>query len=248
MKLLENYFSILNEADIQACISKFGYELFADQLGGDEPNTNYEDNTVDILSDFTSQSHGINMTNDFINKVNQLKKCGKQYPEILIPEKTTVYRGENLSLKNILINKINLNNKEFTPYIYKALSKIQSWTTNHDVAIEFGSSDAINEFASELDLNVKSYDDLKRIKDIILQKDVKIPFILKYETNNSEFLFKSKYFKKISKEPHEDEVLRVTNNPINCGMILNQTPVIFYTLSATKLIKIINLINSELPS
>ena len=83
------------------------------------------------------------------------------------------------------------------------------------------------------------------LKDIIAQ-DLKMAFVLEYTTNPNEFIFKSEYFRILSKAYHEDELIRITNKPINVMAKFNDHEDVFFTLKSYQLIKLINKAISEL--
>jgi hypothetical protein len=49
MKIFEVYKALLTETDIQACVKKFGYELFGHELGGKKRTLVLKINMLGIL-------------------------------------------------------------------------------------------------------------------------------------------------------------------------------------------------------
>jgi hypothetical protein len=153
MKIYKLYESLINEVEIQACVNKFGYELFATELGGTEKNTGIENQYVRDISDFTDNMYGEDVTPEFISAMKNLKACMQQYPEVLIPEKTKVFRGITIPIKYFIDKKQEINLTSANPYTYKASSKIQSWSTEFDIAATFGNHDTLNEVAANIDFS-----------------------------------------------------------------------------------------------
>jgi len=247
MKILEVYKTLLTEADIQACVKKFGYELFGHELGGKEKNTGIENSYVRDIEDFTDNQYGEETTAEFVNAMETLKGCMKQYPEVLIPEKTKVYRGLTLSAKYFIDSKQPIDIHKPFPYVYKARNKVQSWSTNFDAASIFGNHDIINEMSKEFNFNeYQTPEARKQLLQDVIAKDLRMAFVLEYNTNPNEFIFKSEYFRILSQAYHEDELIRIDNKPINVMAKFNDHSDVFFTLKSYQLIKLINKAISEL--
>jgi hypothetical protein len=241
MKILNLYEHIIIENSVEACVKQFGHQLFGDELGGSEKNTGTENSYVRDINDFTDNMYGEETPPELIKGLKNLKGCIKQYPEVLIPEKTTVYRGTTIPLSYFIKNKIKINTLEPIPYIYKASGKVQSWTPNFDIASIFGNHDSINSFSEGFNLeNYQNKETRQNLLNQVLNAKIRIAFVLSYVTNPKEFLFKSKYFKMLSKSTHEDEILRVENTPIQVMAKFNNHEDVFLTLNSLKLIKVIN--------
>ena len=80
----------------------------------------------------------------------------------------------------------------------------------------------------------------------MIASGLKSAFVLEYQTNPSEFIFKAKYFRILSKAYHEDEVIRLTNKPINVMAKFNDHADVFLTYKGIQLIRVINKAISEL--
>jgi len=247
MKILETYNTILKEAEIEACVKKFGYELFGDELGGKEKNTGIENKYLDDIRDFTDNKYGQEIDPDFVKAIKTLKSCAQQYPEILIPDKTKVYRGLTIPIKTFVEKKTFIDlNKPF-PYTYTAKSKIQSWSTNFDAASIFGNHDMLNEYAATLNIaDYQTPEARKKLLGDVIDNNLRAAFVLEYQTNSSEFIFKANYFRILSRAYHEDEVIRLTNKPINVLAKFNDHTDVFLTYKSIQLIRIINKAISEL--
>lgn len=246
MKIYEIYKSLITEAEITSCVKKFGHELFGHELGGKETNTGIENSYVRDISDFTDNKYGEAITPEFIKALETLKGCMKQYPEVLIPEKTSVYRGITIPAKYFIDKKQPINLLGPNPYIYKASSKIQSWSNSYDIGATFGNHDTLNEVAKSLDLSVfNTPENRQKLLDIVIKQDLRIAFVLEYTTNPQEFIFKSKYFRMLSMAHHEDELIRIDNRPIKLTAKFNDHPDVFLTRDALLLVKFINLAIKE---
>lgn len=213
MKIYKLYESLITETQVESCVKRFGHELFGHELGGTEKNTGLENNYIRYIEDFTDNQYGEETTPEFLNAVKTLKGCMGKYPEVLIPEKTSVYRGTVIPLSYFIKNKqpISLNNPN--PYIYKASSKIQSWSTTFESAAKFGDNQMINDIANEYD-DFLSPNIKKSLLKRLIDDDLRIGFVLSYQTNPNEFLFNSSYFRLLSMNQDEDELIRIDNHPI----------------------------------
>lgn len=247
MKIVKLYESLLYEAEIEACVKKFGHELFGQELGGKERNTGIENTYLDHIQDFTDNKYGEETDPQFIQAIKTLKGCTKQYPEVLIPEKTKVYRGLVLPVKYFIDHKQQISLTQPNPYVYKAENTIQSWSNSFDAASLFGNHDTLNEIASDLDFNeYKTPEARRKLLSDMISKDLRVAFVLEYTTNPQEFIFKSKYFRMLSAVHHENELIRVDNKPINVLAKFNDSPDVFLSMGGLKLMKYINLAISEL--
>ena len=241
MKIYKLYESLLVEAEIESCVKKFGYELFGHELGGKEMNTGIENQYVRAISDFTDNKYGQEITPEFVKAINTLKTCMYQYPEVLIPEKTSVYRGITIPIKYFIEKKQPINLMGPNPYIYKATSKIQSWSNDFDIASTFGNHDTLNEVSKNI--NFKDYQTPEARQELLQQmiaEDLRIAFVLEYTTNPKEFIFKSKYFRMLSAAQHEDELIRIDNKPIQVVAKFNDHQDVFLTRNSMVLVKYIN--------
>jgi hypothetical protein len=247
MKIFEMYKTVINEAQIEACVKKFGQELFSPQLGGSEINTNLEDRYLEHIHDFTDNAYGEETTPEFMTSLKDLKKCTAQYPEILIPEKTNVYRGVTLPVSYFIKNRLPINLEQAYPYVYKARSPIQSWSTNPMAAANFGNHEILNEIGENLDLNDYVTPEARQeLLKMVMDKDLRMAFVLTYMANKDEFLFNSEYFKVLSSMYVEEEVIRMTNKPINVTAKFNNSEDVFLSFKGLRLIKLINKAISEM--
>jgi hypothetical protein len=222
MKIYKLYESIISESEITSCVKKFGYELFGDELGGSEKNTGIENQYVRDIADFTDNMYGEETTPEFVSAMKNLKSCMRQYPDVLIPDKAKVYRGITIPLKYFVDTKQVINLTTPNPYVYKASSKIQSWSTDFEIASTFGNHDTLNELSNNIDFS--ELNTPKDRRDFLLEmidEDLRIAFILEYSTNPNEFIFKAKYFKILSIANDEDEIIRIDNKPINVSAWFN---------------------------
>lgn len=241
LKIVNIYKSLITESQIEACVKSFGNELFGNELGGKEKNTGIENSYADEISDFTDNKFGEEMTPDFLKAVNVLKGCMNQYPEVLVPEKTNVYRGLTLPVKYFIDKHQPINLTGANPYVYKARSPIQSWSNTFDAASIFGNHDILNEVAKEIDFKDFSTPMARQeLLKMMVNEDLRIAFVLEYTTNPKEFIFKSKYFRILSDAHHEDELLRIDNKPINVKAKFNDHHDVFLSGKALLLLKYIN--------
>ena len=247
MKIHKLYESVLTENEMTSCVKKFGYELFGHELGGKEANTGMENQYVRDIADFTDNMYGQEITSEFVTALKTLKGCMSQYPEVLIPEKTKVYRGITIPLKYFVNKKQVINLAAPNPYVYKASSKIQSWSDSFDAASIFGNHDTLNELASNVDFKeLNTPEERRDMLSEMVDEDLRIAFVLEYMTNPEEFIFKSKYFRMLSAAHHEDELIRIDNKAINVLAKFNEHEDVFLTLKGLTLMKYINKAISEL--
>lgn len=247
MKIFEMYKTVIREAQIEACVKNFGQELFSPQLGGSEKNTNLEDRYLEHIHDFTDNAYGEETSPEFIAALKNLKKCAAQYPEILIPEKTNVFRGVTLPASYFIKNRLPINLEQPYPYVYKARSPIQSWSTNPKAAENFGNHDTLNEMGEKINLAEYQTPEARReLLEMVMKEDLRMAFILTYMANKDEFLFNSEYFKVLSSMYVEEEVIRMTNKPINVTAKFNTSEDVFLSFNGLRLIKVINKAISEL--
>lgn len=247
MKIYEAYKNLLTETKVEACIKNFGHELFGHELGGTEKNTGIENNYLRDIHDFTDNQYGEETSQEFIKALKGLKGCMQQYPEVLIPEKTRVFRGLTIPVKYFIDRKTPISLKNSNPYTYKASNPIQSWSTSFDAASVFGNHDTVNEISRGIDFQDYNTPEARRqLLQEMVSEDLRIAFVLQYESNAKEFIFKSKYFRVLSQATHEDELIRMDNNPIQVQAWFNEHEDVFLTHKSLLLIKYINKAISEL--
>lgn len=247
MEILKIYNNLITETAAQSCVRSFGKELFAQPLGGNEPNTTLEDDYLNIISDFTDASYGDSIKPEFLAAIKNLKGCMKSYPEVLVPETTKVYRGLTLPVSEFINSKHIIDTKQLFDYTYKTPYLIQSWSTSFDIASSFGNNEVLNEIADQLDLsNYNTPQNRQELLKLVTKEGLTIAFVLEYTSNSSEFLFKSKYFKKISANEHEEEILRIGNKPIVVKAKFNDHEDVFLSMNGLRLIKLINLAIGEI--
>lgn len=242
MKLHKIYESIITENNIEGCIKKFGHELFGQELGGKELNTPLEHRYHDTIIDFTDNMYGEEIQGEFFEMVNNLKGCMEQYPEVLVPENSTIYRGTMIPLYYFTDNNEPINYDGCNSFVYRAKSRIQSWTINPKTADGFGDNSRLNLIANSLNFNdYNTPETRKELLNDLLNMDLFLSFKLNYQTNPDEFLFKSKYFNLLSYNGDEDEILRVTNIPIKLNTCIKIGG--FYGVNQVgyKLLKLINM-------
>lgn len=241
MKLFKLYESVLAEGDIESCIKLFGHEIFGDELGGSEKNTPTEDRYHDEIKDFTDNMYGDSLTPEFIEAVKNMKACMGKYPEVLVPENTIAYRGTMIPLAYFIDEGIEINLNGPTPYIYRAKTKIQSWTTNIKTANNFGDNEHIDDFS----YNFKFDDDVNEklanewIHDM-LAENMRISFNLAYRTNPDDFMFKPKYFDMLAYHGDENELIRINNKPINVDALLKTEGQGALSRHSIELLKLVN--------
>ncbi len=247
MKLVKLYEAVIREGATESCVKRFGHELFGHELGGKEKNTGLENTYVRYIEDFTDNQFGEETSPEFIGALETLKTCMKQYSDVLIPEKTRVFRGTTIPINYFIDNKLPINLKDPNPYIYKASNKIQSWSTNFEATSLFGSDDHINDIAYELDFeDYKTPEARKQMLSNLMRRKLRIGFILQYNSNPDEYIFNSKYFRILSHNTHEDELIRLDNHPIQVQAWFNDQDDSNVSDRALLFIKYINKAISEL--
>jgi len=163
-----------------------------------------------------------------------LKKCTSTYPEVLIPDSEILYRGSNLPLAFFLKNRFKMS-QEGVDYIYNPKSPIQSWTANEKVAEQFTGVfdvefDKIGKEFMKYHLKGLKAED-KFFLEILTRKEylkMPIPVIYVSKSNKEDFLFKHKYFNVLTGED-EDEVIRVSPEPISVKLVVKPTMFDAYT-------------------
>jgi hypothetical protein len=210
------------------CLNKFGKELFGDQFGGFEKNTKLEDEYVKLIKNFSDVQFGSNINPKIINALQDLKNCTSTYPEILVPESETVYRGSVMKLGFFIKNGLKLS-EELIDYNYIPRTPIQSWSANEKIAMEFmgyydGDLVNLGKLFSKYQSKGVKYED-KFFLDILTKSEnlkLNIPVLYIANVDNNGFLFKHEYFNKLTGE-NEDEVIRVSSEPINVKLKVNSS-------------------------
>jgi len=222
-----------NEENV-SCLDKFGKELFGDQFGGHEKNTRLEDEYAKLINQFGDSEFGAGINSKLVDAIYNLKKCASEYSEVLTPDAEIVYRGSYLPLIFFMKNGLKIS-KEGIDYTYTPRTPIQSWTSDEKVAEQFTGVVDINfdklskEFIKYHLKGLKAED--KFFLDILPKKEylsTPIPVVYVAKSNKEDFIFKQKYFNILTGE-NEDEVIRVSSNPIGVKLKVNPSMVDIYT-------------------
>ena len=246
MKIYKLYESLVNEGEIASCIKNFGYELFGDQFGGAERNTPTENEYIDQIKDFTDNMYGEETTQEFITMLEKLKSCMGQYPDVLTPESITAYRGTMIPISYFIKNKQVIELEKGNKYIYRANSQVQSWSMSYENAANFGSYETFYEVVANVDYDATTKEGLMQLLKDVVKQDLRLPFILAYNTNPNEYIFKTEYFRKLSRMSHENEFIRFTNKPINVTAYMNDENTDYLTNRGIQMLNDINKAISEL--
>jgi len=146
MKLFNIYNDILLESTSNHCFSEFGKYLFG-SFSGKEEDTQLESDIFKQIYDFVSgEQMSKKKDNILITAFDKLKQCTKEYPDILKVHTQHYYRGTLIDVSQINKNELKYNRRKdayiFNNYIYTPKSKIQSWSTNYNVAEDFALTNA----------------------------------------------------------------------------------------------------------
>lgn len=244
MKLLNLYKKALNESHSESCIAKYGKDLFAQQLGGVEPNTDIENGHLNQVQKFTDSDFGFGLSPEIIDAMGNLKTCIKQYPDVLLPNDTVVYRGVRFSLGHFIKNNILLPLEKPINHKLKSSAVIQSWSEDIKIAEGFGGAFLDEELWEEFINDFKKVDGRGEkaenmfYKDKVLKKylELEIPILISTKTNPDNFLFKGNVMNKLSSSEGESEVIRVGNEPIDVELIVPKRQLSIYSFKALKLI------------
>ena len=222
-----------NEENL-SCLDKFGKELFGNQFGGQEKNTRLEDEYAKLINQFGDSEFGVGINSKLVDAIYNLKKCASVYPEVLIPDAEIVYRGSYLPLSFFMKNGLKIS-KEGIDYTYTPRTPIQSWTSDEKIAEQFTGAIDINidklskEFIKYHLKGLKAEDNF--FLNILPKKEyasTPIPVVYVAKSNQNDFIFKHKYFNILTGE-NEDEVIRVSSNPIEVKLKVNPSMVDMYT-------------------
>lgn len=223
MKILNIFEGLIRETQItgqsEKCIKMFGKEIFSPQLGGKEPNTDYEREVLDDIFNFTLINYGATISPEFIKATKNLKGCMSSYPEVLHPE-GVVYRGTKMPLGKFL--QITYKPNQWNKIEYLAHTPIQSWTESFDVGEDFALTQ-INKYTNDALIYLDNANDedvkvlLQKQPDILDKFNVSL--LIKHNATPDQFLFKAKYFNYLSGAgdnvgDFENEILRIDNRPI----------------------------------
>jgi len=188
------------EEKSKGCLARFGNYLFGEfkefYKEEKEKDTQTEEMIFAYIKDFIDgEFTGNKKDSVLIHAFEELKKCQKDYPEVLKPDVSKLYRGITLAEKDLqnikLVNKNSKHNKNAVigKYNYYGKSKIQSWTPKFELAKKFAK----------------------------LNKDNKIPVVLEYNFTNKSLLFNTKFLVALSKLAgfkDESEIIRIENKSI----------------------------------
>lgn len=201
-----NLQSYLEETLSTEAIKKFGHVLFGSARQLPEQDTAYEKKIYKNITDWIKGAYMYGrQNNDIDNIIKELLDLQNQYPDVLKPDTTTLYRGvQLLSYEQFHIKKRDFKNLDNSYMISKKAysifpkSNIQSWTTDIQTAENF----IKNEF----------YDDALVYKAIF---------------SPNELLFNSNILYELAKADGatvaENEVIHFGNKPIDVQLIIKKT-------------------------
>jgi hypothetical protein len=210
-RIYEAYVNVILEDKSSECEEKFGTYLFGEfsSLYGSkkEVNTKYENEVFSEIKQFIrGEKSGKKIDNTLEKAFMDLYKCKQNYKQILSPSTNPIlYRGIALTKEDF--DKLKFSDKyvkqdyheSLNKFKYKGNSKIQSWTTNFNVADEFSMK---NEKGNR-----------------------KYPVIMEYKFNSNELLFNMDVLNKISEIfgfDKEDEIIRIEKSPIDVKVYANE--------------------------
>lgn len=112
MEKIKKFGRFICESKTHDCFELFGNELFGDEFNKDEPNTEVQKDYSNIIKKFTEYDFGENLDSSMIEAIKNLKSCISVYPEVLLNEGTSLYRGMDIktsteiykTIENIVIN------------------------------------------------------------------------------------------------------------------------------------------------
>lgn len=243
MEIFKLYENVLREEDTarntQSCIRHFGNELFGDQISYKEPNTSIETKFVDMIYNFTDYAYGTQLSTDnpgFIAAMNKLQSCMSTYPEILVPQGGEAYRGLSLTLDKAIALYEKVNGKSEFKLSYKPMHYIESWTEEQGIGANFAhmaETHWLVDIAKAIKSELRDSHVIQMINDELTTpaylEASKIGFLLTHKVTPDQFLFKAKYFGKLSRIADEKEVIRLSDSPILCQWSL-VTPELFTVL------------------
>ena len=200
-----NFKTFLTEQKTSECEARFGEYLFGElkpfYKKEKEADTPTEKMIFSFVKDFIVGEYdrkGVDSV--LIHAFNELKKCQKDYPEVIKPNSKTLYRGIGIDkgdVKNIKDLKPSSKRKIWGDptsvgvYKYAGRSKVQSWSESFGTAFDFASGPN--------NMN-------------------KIPVVLEYTFSEKALLFNTKFLNSLSKDvgySQENEIIRIENKPIN---------------------------------
>lgn len=147
---------------------------------------------------------------DFIEGIKELKKCVKNYPQILHPE-GSVYKGVNLSLKDLLDQYDDITDDikkggKFT-FVYKSKDPIQGWSSDKE---NVKMSIPVSPYLSMIMNKYKKGNG--NPKELLNQlNEVSVPVIIELRANSDDLLIKGEFVKYLSND--KDDLFRVNNQP-----------------------------------
>lgn len=190
----------------QECFQRYGKELFG-SVFGQEPDTDIESYEKKLLQLFTDYEFGKGLNNDFMIALDNLSKCLKTYPEVLLPDTTSLYRGTKISWgefskvvlaskptfkKEIKAKNISGSFYSIGKFTYKPKSPVQSWSAAMTSAYGFGFTDTTN-----------------------------VQVVLYGKMSPGDLLFNSKAMNKLSNYNNEHEVLRISSKPVKVSVYVH---------------------------
>jgi hypothetical protein len=213
-KKMKQFNEIICEISSQECEEKFGEYLFGEFKefyikAGLEKDTPTEKKIFDNIIKFIRGDYvGKKEDQTLIKSLKELAECKSRYNIILKPEQNILYRGSVISETDL--NKI----KKLSPtseigqqfnkigkFTYKGRSKVQSWTTNMNVAKMFAED-------SYYDYSIPSSS----------------PAVMRYNfKGGKDILFNTTFLNKLSKKAGysvEDEIIRIENKPIKVDIFI----------------------------
>jgi hypothetical protein len=217
--------SVDNEKTREDCLKKYGKILF--DINSSEKNTDIEDKLIDMIKKFTVADHGKFTNPEFTRQLKDLSNCMSIYPSVLKPENEPIYRGTTITLKAFLMGEIS-DDVTISNYNYKPNSPISSWSPDSSIAKNFADN-----YNSLFELLTKVFDgdewwtkkEPGQIEEFFNTKfnkqllDERFGVILKVDKPDNTFLFNSSYFNKLSEIDGENELLKITNDPIKVNII-----------------------------
>ncbi len=198
---MKSFKQVITEMAKSACEKKFQDYVFGEFNKMGELDTKEEERIFKTIWEFAYSSTPAHKKK-VIPALQILKGCKEHYKEILKPKKSILYRGIGVSPK--IAKTINFDtsvDKYWSgEYIYKARSKVQSWSETWKIATKFAKLEYEYDYS-----------------DVAIMLEVKL---------DDSFIFTGDFMNKISRKHgygNQNEVMRVGDAPIKAKVYIEKS-------------------------
>jgi len=218
MKKYQEFLMEAKMASKQECADRFGKILFGSAFNLKEPDTTFE---VGVWSSIHSFIRYNEIDPKIVKSLTSLYECSKSFQKELATKKKHLYRGTYINKKQFEKLDWSIETPKWygAHFTYKSRRKIQSWSSNQGIALNFAMGEDNGAGEEGVKLSEREYINLyDAYIDNILSND-QLPMLVEINPSKSDpYLFSEAFSNKLANRIigyGEYEIIRLTGKPVH---------------------------------